>query len=496
MAYRKPTKTSYSRVWLLEDGAKPGTTAEYMGLWKAGAPSWDFGESTAIEGPSSDGFGLFEELEDLPGEKSKPSISLVGRYPRDLSDMLRLARRECYHDFQIHFGACGSPLDYAGGWEKIVAVEHARISNYSSEDLGALESGENAAINETIQLQSRDYYEIKQLSMAEVAAASVIQEVIGIVVCDAKSCGGECGTASSGCQKVFALVKAVGGSPGLGSQVLYTEDSGANWSSSQLTTLAANVEPSAIACAGNYVVVVSADDESHHYALREEILDGIETWTEVTGYTADKGPRAIFALRPTYIWVVGEAGYVYFLEGATDTPTVQDAGSATAQNLNDVHAYDEEHVIAVGDSNAVIYTTDGATWSSVTGPAVGVNLNCCWMIDESTWLVGTAGGELYYTANSGLTWTAVSFSGSGAGQVRDIYFPTRQVGYLAHDTATPAGRIFRTIDGGNTWTLLPEGTGSIPANDRINALAACEANLVFGGGLADDASDGIIVKGS
>jgi photosystem II stability/assembly factor-like uncharacterized protein len=178
---------------------------------------------------------------------------------------------------------------------------------------------------------------------------------------------------------------------------------------------------------------------------------------------------------------------------------VQHSGSLTTQNLNAIHGLDELNVVAVGNSNAVLVTTNGGdTWSLVIGPAVGIALNAIWMRTEEEWFVGTANGRLYYTRDAGLTWTERTFPGSGAGQVRDIQFATPTVGYMAHDTAVPAGRILRTIDGGHSWYVLPENIGSIPANDRINALSACgeDVNIVYGAGLADDAIDGVIIKGA
>ena len=108
------------------------------------------------------------------------------------------------------------------------------------------------------------------------------------------------------------------------------------------------------------------------------------------------------------------------------------------------------------------------------------------------------GVRMYRTTNEGTNWTAKGFPGSGAGVVHDIFFSSTAVGYLAHATATPAGRILRTYDGGYSWNILPEGTGTIPANDRINAVVGCifDMNFVVGVGLADNATDGIIIKGS
>lgn len=492
---RSMTKTDLTRVFCMEDGAGPAVAPEYMGVWKAGSSSKDYGVAEAIEIPSDAQYGHFDEIDSLPGAESKPTMDFTARYARTLSDMMRLADRECEHDFQIHIGECGDLQDFTGGWDKIFVMEHARISSHSIDELGALSSDERAAVNESITVQGRKRYEIKTLEFAEICGVVVIQEVVAVTFCDTKACG-ECGEISDGCQKLFALILSVGGSPGLGAQVVYSDDQGATCGATPITTLPANQDPNDMACMGDDIVVVSEDSESHHYADRDEILLGIETWLEqATGYVAGNGPLCIWALKPNYAWIGAENGYVYFLDNPANPVTVQDAGVATIANLNDCHAYDEENVLMVGDNNAVIHTTDGSTWTAVVGPEVGVNLNCCWMSTKYIWWVGSASGRLWYTLNSGATWVEKLFPGAQAGQVRDIYFATKQVGYLAHDTATPAGRILRTIDGGYQWYVLPEGVGTITANDRINNVTTCDdPNLVVGGGLADNAADGILVK--
>src|SRR3972149_753594 len=494
---RSLVKTDLTRVWVMEDGAGPKVAPEYEGVWKAGAVSWDFGEETKIEIPSDSAYGEFQEVDSIPGTEGKPSITFTARFARNVSDMLRLARRRCYHDFQVHIGLCQDLQDFNGGWDKVLVLERGHITQYNTDDLGALASDERAAVNENIPVQGRDYYEIKRLDLAEICSASVIQEVIAVVFADKRTCG-ECGDSSDGWQKLLALVKAVGGSPGLGAQIVYSDGAGATCAATPITTLGATEEPDDMSPLGIYTVVVSQDSNSHHYAETEDILDGAETWAEHgTGYEVGGEPKVIFVLKPGYAWVGGAGGYIYFLDNPANDPVIQDAGAATTQPINAIHAYDEDNVLAVGNSNAVIHTTDGETWAAVTGPSIGVNLNTCWMLSKTTWLVGTAGGRLYYTYDSGTTWTEKGFTGSGAGVVRDIRFVNGQVGYMSHDTVTPAGRILRTINGGYSWYVMPEGAGSIPANDRINSLATCgDPNIIVGGGLAGDASDGILVKGS
>lgn len=489
--------TPYSRVFLIEDGAINGRTSPtYEGQWKAGGIKFGQGTVTPLRDPSADRYGSFKTVGTIPGEQDLPELPITARYTFDLSDMLKLVNIGCNHDLQVHMGQCQNPKDFNGGWTKVLVLEQARISDYGTDDIGALEPKDNAAVNENVTWQGQRIYEIGKLSAAEVAASTVTRELKGVAVCDQAGCGGVCGASSDGCQKVFLVTGATTGSPGLTADVIYSSDGLATTTLIHITTMTVAQLPTDAVCVGDNLVVLTATsgDEGLHYTNIANTLNGSPSWTEVnTGFVNTKGPNAAWSLGPNETWMVGQGGYVYFTDNPTSSVAVQDAGSATAQNLNDIHMLDSTHGVAVGASNAVIKTTDGTTWSTVTGPAIGVALNAVWMKSSDTWFVGTAGGALYRTNNAGVSWTLVGFSGSGAGQVRDIFFVNDTVGYMAHDTATPAGRIFRTIDGGKTWYVAPE-TGSMPANDRINSLRACAVNTVFGGGLADNGTDGFAVK--
>lgn len=487
--------TPYSRVFLVENGAVNGnTTPTYEGFWKAGALSFGQGKVTPMRVPSADAYGKFVTQGTIPGEQDLPELAITARYTFSLSDMLRLVNIGCNHDLQVHMGQCQNPQDFNGGWDKILVLEQARISNYSSKDLGALEPGDSAIVNEDVTFQGELVYEIAKLTATEIAGTTITREVIATVVCDQAGCGGVCGTSSDGCQNVFMVTLAQGGSAGLNADVIWSDDGFSTSTLIHITTLGIAESPDDAACVGDNLVVVSDDSDSLHYADISDILDGVQVWTEVsTGFVVAKGPLAIWSLGPNETWIVGTGGYIYFTADPTTGVTVQDAGVATAQALNDVHALDSTHAVAVGAANAVVRTTDGSTWGSVTGPAPGIILNCVWMKSIDTWFVGSAGGVLYRTNNGGTSWSTVGFSGSGAGNVADIYFVNDTVGYMAHATAAPVGRIFRTIDGGNSWYALPEN-GSMPDNDRINSLAACSVNTVYGGGLGGGGTDGFGIK--
>lgn len=495
---REMQLSSYSRLFLIDGRASPALTPIYRGLSKAGALDWPQGDVTLVRRPGAK-YGSFQVIGQVVGEQGVPSLPITTLFnSQGASRMLALTRRGCNFDVQVHLGECQDPRDFNRGWDKVLLLESARVTSYGLGETGALNPSENAVVNEEVPVTGEDYLEILPMSFGAKAATQVVREVVDVQVCDTEACG-ECETTSDGCQKVFAIVKSSDASPGLPSEVVFTDDGGLTWSDTIIDTLAVTEDPNGADCIGVNLVVVSAESISLHYAPIADILAGTETWAEVTtGFVAGGAPRAIIAVSAVKTWIVGAGGYVYSTDDPTSGVDVQDAGSATAQDLNDIHALDENNAVAVGASNAVIFTQDGETWQAVTGPAVGVALNTVWMKSEREWLVGTATGLLYYTTDYGATWTLKGFPGSGSGVVRDIKFYNNTIGYMAHSTTAPAGRILRTIDGGNSWYVMPEKTGlSLPTNDWIGALALCaDPNILFGGGLGADGSDGVIVKGS
>lgn len=491
-------KSSQTRVFLIEDRANPDNAPSYQSLARALGVSWSQGDLTPIRIPDPNQYGKFKTIEFQRGQEGLPTVTIESRLEHTLSELLKLVRKGCAFDVQIHAGICEDPRDFNGGWDKVYVIEGALANSYDTGEIGALDSDQDQPVNESLAISGLDYFELKSLTAAEIASSEIVQEVVDVVICDSQQCG-ECGIASDGCQKIFAVTLSAGGSPGLSAEVIYSGDAGATIGETNISTLGANEDPNAAACVGAYLVVISEDSESLHYASLADILLGTETWAEVTsGFVATKGPLAIFSASPVHTWIAAEGGYIYFTDDPTSSVSVQTAGGVTTENINAIHGADEENIVAVGANNTVLFSNDGGvTWAAVTGPNVGVDLTAVWAKSDIIWLVGAADGTLWYTADGGANWSSKGFSGSGSGVVHDIQFSTPTVGYMSHATATPAGRILRTIDGGFSWYVLPEAAGlSIPSNDRVNALAACseDPNLVFGAGLGDNATDGILMK--
>lgn len=490
-------RNDFSRVFLIKQRAGPSNPPSYQGLWRAGALSWNQGDVTLVRVPSFSEYGAFDTVGKILGQPGNPELPITARYTNDVSELLKMAAAGCDHDLQIHMGSCRNPQDFNGGWDKIVVLEGAHITSYGTGDLGALDPSERAVVNEEVPFAGEDAYEIKPMNFASKASGQITQEVVSVSICDSKTCG-LCGLPSDGCQVIFALTKSTGASPGLTAELIFSDDGGATWDQSNISTLGATEDPSAVICVGQYVIVISQSTLSVNYAPIVDVLEGAATWTRVTtGFVVGGEPRAVHSASPGDTWVVGAGGYIYKTAAPTDGVSVQDAGTATTQQLNDVSGVDTLNVVAVGNSNAVVYTDNGGdTWTTVVGPAPGVNLTSVQMVNSLRWLVGAANGRLYYTETAGQTWREKSFPSAGTGGITALAFVNQTVGYMGHTTAGGAGRVLRTIDGGFSWYVLPEGTSSIPTNQRINALAVCpDVNKIWAAGLGVG-TDGILILGA
>lgn len=492
-------KTANTRVFLTEGGARPDHTPSYKSCLRMMAVTQGFGDIERIECPDPFKYGGFIEKGEIKGANERPTTSLEGRYPQDmLSDLLKLARKGCAFDVQLHTGKCQDPSSF-NDYDKALILENAYLTNYATEDLGALQSGDNAVINETADISAKDVYEVSPLSVANRTPTLIVNEVIDVVLCDSISCG-ECETESDGCNKVYAITKYSAGSPATLSDFAYSLDGGATWFVHDLEGLTSQ-DPSAVECLGDYVFVISNGGNNLSYVLKSE-LDGITdpTFTQIaTGFVSGGEPNDAWS-NGSYAFIVGDGGFIYGTDDVTAGVTVLDAGVAEVDNLMCIHGLSAEFAVAGGSNGALVFSSDGVNWTSApTSPVgVGITINTVWVKSTTEWWVGTSNGHVYYTLNAGVTWIEQTFSGSGSGSVESIVFSTNTVGYLSHTTAAGKGRILRTISGGNSWKLVPEKTGTMPANDKINALAYCkdDANFVCGVGLADNGTAGFIVVGS
>lgn len=493
------TKSSESRLWILRP-LGPAAQIHYIGCAKVADPKWDLGGTEKIECPDAAQAGKFNSVDRIAKANGDATTGISRLYPGQLSELLQFARERCDFDLQVAEGACREKNDYNNGWEKLVAFPEAAFSSWGLTNFGALKSDENAATTEELDVSASEVYEVGQVSLMELAKTTVVRELVSVDVCGAASCGGECGGFRGDCKSILAVMLGTGATPGTLPSVVYSKDYGETWAAVNISSMYSNETPTDSECMGEHFVVAGQQSNSLHYCDTDDLLDGAPVWAEnITGFVAGNYPTALWAADAVHLFIAGAGGYVYFASNPGATVQVLTAGSVTTQLLYAIHGYDTLHVVAVGANNAMIKTIDGGTtWETVTGPAAGVALNTVWCWGPETWLVGTASGKLYYTENSGASWTEIVLPITLAAVDSVKFAPDGRTAYLSGRQGAAGGVLLRSTGFGSqgTWKVLPDTRATIPVNDRINDLAVCATNTVYGAGLADDGSDGFLIRGT
>lgn len=151
-------------------------------------------------------------------------------------------------------------------------------------------------------------------------------------------------------------------------------------------------------------------------------------------------------------------------------------GGATATlvtpSQDPIHAADfasATRIVAGGGTGATVVSDDaGVNFAPIGGRLTGLYSRIRAGGQPGTAFAPGDNGSLAKTVDGGKTWTRGNVSTSE--DVRDVAFPTAQVGY-ALDIA---GGLFRTNDGGATWKTLDTGTTARP-----EAVAAPSTSTVI-----------------
>ncbi len=112
-----------------------------------------------------------------------------------------------------------------------------------------------------------------------------------------------------------------------------------------------------------------------------------------------------------------------------------------------LHMWDAERGIVVGENGSTYRTTDG--FESITtslNPTYG-HLRCVFFLNDTLGWVGTESGKIYRSENGGSTWTLMASGQPTTNYITAIQFVDTQVGYAS----CYAGEMLKSTDGGLTW---------------------------------------------
>jgi photosystem II stability/assembly factor-like uncharacterized protein len=173
---------------------------------------------------------------------------------------------------------------------------------------------------------------------------------------------------------------------------------------------------------------------------------------------------------------------------ATATPTVLPLTVAASPAIQVLDMLDANNGWALTDTGVVRSMDGGATWYEVTPAGLNGAPASPFFLDAATgWLVVGAGdptsGMLYHTTDGGITWasTTVPFGGGS------LHFIDPMNGWdlvgLSAGMSHEAVAIFRTSDGGESWSKVftddPGASGSsdsLPLVGDKNGITALDAN--------------------
>ncbi len=170
------------------------------------------------------------------------------------------------------------------------------------------------------------------------------------------------------------------------------------------------------------------------------------------------------------------------------TPTVPSLPILASPSIQSLDMLDVNNGWALTDA-AVVRTTDGgATWYNVTPVGLSGTPASSFFLDAATGWVALSGadptsGTLYHTTNGGVTWTSAPVPfGGGSIKFFDPLHGWELIGLNA-GMSHEAVAVFRTSDGGTTWSQVftddPGASGSsdsLPLVGDKNGITALDVN--------------------
>lgn len=464
-------KRSEGSVWIQPAG--PGTKFVYLNCAGMEGYQQNQGDVTLRYCKDPAQAGRFKVVDSYQGERGPVTSTIALPLGRAANYALSL---KCPINLQVRYTDCGRNDDPTG-WQKILHFHQAKITQKSSQALVARNQSEEGEVLTQAAISAEDLFEIDRVNVNRISVSETAA-LNDVAFLNESQCASNCGPNQDGC--VYGFFAADTGVYPATANVLFTDD-GANIAETSADPFAASENISSVVLNGDRVIVARGTADAGNPAEVAYSDDEGTTWTNVNvGSVNGQYINRLVWLSKPYLWAVTNDGYVYFSDDSGLSWTAQTSGTVTAQALKDIDFSDNRNGVAVGAANAVIVTEDGGiTWTALTGPAPATVLNTVDMLSSSTFWIGAADGEAYVTTDGGDTFDTSAFTNHGTGSVADIEFADNNFGYMLWNSASPVGKVLRTIDGGATWEVL-----DTPTNTGLNRLNVCDQNNAYVAGEA------------
>lgn len=481
-----------ARLFLMTRGPGDGTAeAVYVACVGIDGLTQDGGEVNKIECPNPNGAG-YKEIGVFRGEIGRMTTTFTGRLSlTELSLFRDMFDGECPVDAHIHWGACAN-LDNFNEYSIAWVLRNVYVTNWGTDPVLAMQSADRGTVNETIDVSIGEFFQIKSrlIYAQRQTGLTATGAPVGIAVCGRKTCASDMCPPSRGCDKVYVFTDD--------HYIEYSTDNGATWTDIQIPAANRGVGAFDIICSGNSVTVVYADgvvtsiSRAHIDLIASGAIAASTAWlwrTSDYNFTVKAIADGVGANIGATL-ILNSDGALYRTADRNDPSCgitlLDDAGTVT---FNGMHANDGV-VVAVGNAGAVYVYRLGSSLAQSASVPVNANLNTVIVKSANNWIVGGAAGNLWMTADAGLTWTRVCFPGYNASTppiVAGLCMSNLHVMWMI------AGSIlYRSIDGGVTWVYEPNTDNAVAQlamrnMGTFNGVACCEENpnLVWAYGVVE-----------
>lgn len=478
-------------LWIQRNG--PGTKPVFLGCHQLGDVDEPQGDTEPIYCPDPSGPNRFKVVGTIEGTADLVTTTIT----TDVIDELdELERANCPFTLFAHMNTRGRKDNFSA-FDRTFVMSSVRVTSRGLSGLVARTPDDNSRSEQTFDVSAETLMRLKTPTVIRQTITET-QVIRDLTFCNDVTCKTDDGPATAACQTGYAATEAENAAT---ANVLVTTNGG-TWAATAADPFAADEDISAIACFpfgrdGTRIIVARGTTDAANPTEIAYSDDAGATWVavDVGSTNAEFVPLhgSLFALDRNNIWVGTDLGRIYYSEDAGLSWTVQDNQAIDTEPYNSIHFSSELVGWAAGGSNKIARTIDGGTnWSAVTGPTAE-NANdgmSIFAFDRNSAIIGYSSGTAYRTDDGGVTWSQLTYTGSGVGSVRDIVFFNDLLGYMALDNGTPVGTILWTIDGGYTWSAL-----TTPTNAGLNSLYVCDQWTVFATGKVQGGT-GFIAKGT
>lgn len=219
---------------------------------------------------------------------------------------------------------------------------------------------------------------------------------------------------------------------------------------------------------------------------RYNILDMAGDPPNTTTVNSSVDFNTVFFTEKLIGYAAGNSGEIYKTTDGGNTWNSQIVNSGIT--FNSIYFLDYHIGIAVGTSGTIYRTSDaGANWINISSPTTE-DLNTVYFIKakngiagDETGYIGGNGGTFLKSLDFGVTWN--DLTEPLLNNINATYFIDIDNGFIVNNT----GEVYRTGDGGDTWSLKFNHTQSLNA---IHFMNARDGILVGNNGTNLNSTDG------